>query len=99
MIIISENDEIPESFDLCIYPKLENNLPTHTTVNKLSMHLMPMLFPLIFPSGDLAWYPGHKQNNKVTTQLSALQYYSYRLSYRDPDSFTRTTRKQKLEVL
>ena len=41
----------------------------------------PLLFPLMFPSGDVGWtYHLRSRNEK---NLSARQYYGYRLAYRD----------------
>ena len=45
---------IPDDYDLCIYPKNNLNYETKKVyMNKLSHHVDPMVFPILFPSGDL----------------------------------------------
>lgn len=55
---------------------------------KQSTHIDPMSFPLLFPSGDLGWTSNiFWTGNIETKQISILQYYAYRLMYRDIDQF------------
>ena len=76
-------DDFPDDYDLCVYPK---NLPEtekeYTYLSKLSHHVDPMLFPIMFPSGDLGWSIGHSKKPNSVEKLSTLQHYSYRLAYR-----------------
>ena len=38
------------------YPKeVSENEVTHTYINKLSHHVDPMVFPIMFPWGDIGW--------------------------------------------
>ena len=82
--IIVPNSDIIEDYDLCIYPKdLPDNVPEHTYLNKLSQYVDPMIFPLLFPAGDLGWSTNHPKHPKSKNgNLSIFQYYLYRLSYR-----------------
>lgn len=49
---------------------------------------MHMIFPLLFPSGDLVWTPSIFQTgNNKTKQTSVLQYYAYYLMHRDTGKF------------
>ena len=50
-LIISGEGEIPSYFDLCLYPRNPDNSPSHIFIHKLSHHLDPMVFPILFPSG------------------------------------------------
>ena len=80
--IIVSQDQIPENYDICIYPKHVSNNHEITYLNKLSHHVDPMVFPLLFPSGDLGWSIGYLKKPNVTENLTTLQYYLYRLAYR-----------------
>lgn len=106
-IIVSKN-EMPLDYDLCLYPKTMNsNSITCTTLSKLSHHVDPMVFPILFPSGDLGWSFGYTKHDTTSNytknienveksykkktkikrlskynKITALQYYSHRLSYR-----------------
>lgn len=46
----------------------------------------PLIFPLLFPGGDLGWSPLRKQVDNEQ-RASALQFYSYRLAYRQLKKF------------
>ena len=60
-IIVSKSG-IPDDYDLCIYPKQNlNNETKKIYLNKLSRHVDSMVFPLLFPSGDLGWSIGYKK--------------------------------------
>ena len=62
--IIVSQDQIPENYDICIYPKHVSNNHEITYLNKLSHHVDPMVFPLLFPSGDLGWSIGYLKKTK-----------------------------------
>ena len=59
-----------------------------TYIKKLSLHLDPLIFPIMFPHGDLGWNPSFKQNLDASKKLSPLQYYSYRLAFRPKKKFS-----------
>lgn len=83
-IIVSDSG-LPENYDLCVYPKeLPENHPPDTYLNKLSQFVDPMVFPLLFPLGDLGWSTNYLQNYQLKEKknLTLLQYYLYRLAYR-----------------
>lgn len=88
-LIVSRNGDIPQQFDFCIYPR---TVPTDkkpvTFLNKLSLHLDPLTFPIMFPLGDLGWNFEFKQNFYCKKILSPLQYYSCRLAYRLKGEFS-----------
>ena len=72
-----------------MYPKnIPNNEKKHTYINKLSHHIDPMVFPLLFPLGDLGWSIGYTKKPNEKEKLTILQYYSYRLAYRPNDKFS-----------
>ena len=55
-------------------------------MNHLSSNIDPMVYPLLFPYGDLGWIPGTLHNAKYRcskyNKITCLQFYSYRLSVR-----------------
>ena len=59
-IIIRKNNAAP--FDLCVYPKnIKKGDKQYTTINKLTHHIDPLVFTLLFPHGDLSWSIGYKK--------------------------------------
>ena len=57
-MIVSKDGDIPTLFDLCVYPKcLQDREKSQSYLSKLSFHVDHMTFPIMFPSGDLAWSP------------------------------------------
>ena len=52
----------------------------------MSANCDPMIYPLIFPRGDLGWIHGmqHKSNYSTSKRhaVTLLQFYSYRLAVR-----------------
>uniref|UniRef100_A0A0K0EGY7 Helitron_like_N domain-containing protein n=1 Tax=Strongyloides stercoralis TaxID=6248 RepID=A0A0K0EGY7_STRER len=82
-IIVSKDGVVPD-FDLCVYPIANEK---STLLPKLSAHIDPMVFPLLFPNGDLGWTCLIMQEAKKTKQISAFHYYSYRLMYRNIEHF------------
>lgn len=70
-LIVSKDGEIP-NFDLCVYPKcVPEGVDSYTYLNKLSFHVDPMTFPIMFPCGDLGWSPLFKHRNSAK-RLTAL---------------------------
>ena len=58
-IVVTDGDKIPEDYDVCVYPKNNDNNIEKTYINKLSHFVDPMQFPLLFPAGDLGWSIGY----------------------------------------
>ena len=59
-IIIRKNNAAP--FDLCVYPKnIKKGDKQYTTINKLTHHINPLVFTLLFPHGNLIWSIGYKK--------------------------------------
>ena len=55
-LIVSKDGNIPTTFDLCVYPNcLSDGVDSHSYLNKLSFHVDPMTFPIMFSCGDLGW--------------------------------------------
>lgn len=75
-IIVSKSG-ISNNFDLCIYPKFEDADYKISYLNKLSHHVDPMVFPLLFPSGDLGWSTGYtkKSDSRKYDTMTLLQFY------------------------
>ncbi|XP_051173501.1 uncharacterized protein LOC127289553 [Leptopilina boulardi] len=63
--------------DICIYPKNSESIP----ISSLSANVDPMTYPLMFPSGDPGWTVNIK-HIKGNRNVTPLQFYMYRLSYR-----------------
>lgn len=81
-LILATNDgNVPKNIDLCVYPKQipigKNDIEV---LNLLSQHIDPMIFPLLFPKGDLGWTVNN--NFEDSNNITPNQYYSYRLAYR-----------------
>ena len=55
--------------------------------SKLSFHVDPMTFPIMFPTRDLEWSPLFKQYTNTHENLSSLQYYSYPVAHRPNNKF------------
>lgn len=82
-LIVSKDGSVPEKIDVCVYPKCPKGVESRTFISDLSFHLDPMLFPLLFPSGDLGFSEKYTLTNGK--KMSAMQYYCSRLAWR-PDS-------------
>lgn len=63
-VFVGNNGEPPTKRDLTIYPKFSTSTTTTTTthdtqtLNILSHHCDPMVYPLLFPKGDFGWSRG-----------------------------------------
>ena len=68
-IIVSKDGIIPD-FDLCVHPKSSDK---GVLLPKLLAHIDPMIFPTLFPNGDLGWTPYINADNRVynKTNISA----------------------------
>ncbi len=54
VVFVGENGEQPSKRDLVIYPNSENS----RTISFLSHLKDPMVYPILFPKGELGWSPG-----------------------------------------
>ena len=77
-VFVANDGAPPAKIDFTISPKdqpLQN-------INTLSPHCDPMVYPLLFPFGDLGWMPGMQHEEERSTlknkQMSQLQFYCYR---------------------
>ena len=79
-IFVGENGEPPHDRDIAIYP--ENSPPRNMPYT--SPNADPMVYPILFPYGDLGWAPGLKHQSEHSTKkrntVSLLQFYSYKLA-------------------
>ena len=65
----NSSSTIPDDYDLYIYPKHNSNCETKKVyMNKLSHHVDPMVFPILFPFGDLGWSIGYKKKPNVDSK-------------------------------
>ena len=75
-------DGVPPDRDLVVYPRGDHL----QTISCLSPHADPLIYPLLFPHGELGWRMGmqHVPENasRVRQQLTHLQHYAYRLAVR-----------------
>ena len=78
--ILSDKGMVSE-VEYCVYPKNSDVKEKTTFIKFISHHLDPMVFPILFPAGDLGWSTGYTKNEKTKENLSTLQYYSYRLAF------------------
>ena len=77
-IFVGHNGEPPIEKDICIYCKAEEPIRIHN----ISKHVDPMTYPLLYPHGGFGWMPNMKSNIKHCN-ISALQFYSYKLLIRE----------------
>ena len=76
-----------QQLSIYLYMKcLPKGVDFHLHLNKLSFHINPMTFPIMFLCGDLRCSPFLTHYNRAK-RLSVLQYYSYRLAYRLNEKF------------
>lgn len=73
------------NLDFCVQP---NSSRTVQRINPLSRHIDPMVFPLLFPSGESGWTTLVKQRANgdqatVARSITPLQFYSYRIAVRN----------------
>jgi len=79
LIFENANGEPPFERDIRVHYR-DPRPPKQISI--LNANLDPMVYPIIFPKGDIGWSPDLKHKNS-TNRMSQLQYYSYRLSVRD----------------
>ena len=75
-------DGEPPVRDLAVYPRGDRL----QTISCLSPHADPLVYPLLFPHGELGWRAGvqhvPERAARVRHQLTHLQHYAYRLAVR-----------------
>jgi hypothetical protein len=75
-------DGAPPTPDLFVHPN--NQAPRR--ISYMSPNCDPMLYPMLFPRGDMGWFPGmdhtEEHRSQKRTRVTLLQYYSYRLACR-----------------
>jgi hypothetical protein len=73
----------PPNRDIVVYP---SDKP-HQRIHYMSSNCDPMVYPILFPRGDLGWFSGIKhvpeKSTKVRNTVTILQFYSYRLAIRE----------------
>ena len=93
-VFIGDHGAPPGNHDIVVYPK---NRPLRH-ISYMNKHCDPMIYPLLFPTGQFGWDPTKQHNAAFQTlsrvRLTQLQYYSYRLAIR-PD-FSAIHRSGKL---
>ena len=81
-VFVGPDGAPPVQKDIVVYPK---DRPL-CNLSYMSANLDPMVYPLLFPSGDLGWVCGtlHAEPNRTRelNKVTLLQYYSYRLAIR-----------------
>ena len=88
-IFVGNDGAPPANRDFIVYPK---GKPC-TRIKDISANCDPMVYPIFFPKGDPGWIQGEehkgpnakkKEDGKVhRTDVTHLQFYSYRLAIRD----------------
>lgn len=78
-LIESGSGDVP-AFDLAVHPK---NRVGCKRLNYCSRHVDPMIFTLLFPSGDSGWTINAPNAVTNGNKLSTLQFYSSRLAVRE----------------
>ena len=81
-IFVGEEGAPPTTLDFAVHPESGQS----TTTSNLSPHMDPMVYPLLFPSGEQGWEIGlkHKAENatSIRQKLTMLQYYAFRMAIR-----------------
>lgn len=82
VIIVSKHNSIPENFDVCVYPKSSENNKQIIYLSKLSFHIDPMLFPILFPGGNLGCSTGFDKKPNCTSKNNV--YFTLNIYRRSP---------------
>lgn len=75
-IVNSKSGEINRRVEVRVYPKSANE---SNFIDMSSIHTDALLFPLLFPAGDLCWT---YETSSTAKRITASQYYGARLSIR-----------------
>ncbi|XP_071039999.1 uncharacterized protein [Parasteatoda tepidariorum] len=96
VVVTGAEGLIPDHVQFIAYPKHQF---VCQKMYKLSHHVEPMVFPLLFPSGD----PGYSlnvPNNAGSSRVTAVQYFGWRLRVlRDFNIFTSAGRLSQQYIL
>ena len=83
VIFSGEDGAPPAAIDITIYPR---DRPC-CRISHMSANCDPMVYPLLFPRGDLGWHPDMQHTEERCTpkqkRVTLLQFYSYRLAIRE----------------
>ncbi|GBL76539.1 hypothetical protein AVEN_53276-1 [Araneus ventricosus] len=78
-IFVGDKEEPPASRDICIYP-VGNSCKN---ISPLNQCCDPMVYPLLFPRGELGWNINMKHSEEGrSSKYTQLQFYAYRLAVR-----------------
>lgn len=81
-VFVGEDGAPPGNHDIVIYPK-DQELKN---ISYLNCNCDPMIYPLLFPTGQMGWHSSMRHNmerqTKVRTKVTQLQYYSFMLAIR-----------------
>ena len=93
-VFVGQDGAPPGNHDIVVYPR---NQPLRQ-ISYMNKHCDPMMYPLLFPTGQFGWDPAMQHNPAFQTasrkKLTQLQYYAYRLAVRP--SFSAIHRGGKL---
>ncbi|GBN15889.1 hypothetical protein AVEN_144698-1 [Araneus ventricosus] len=77
---VGDNGEPPANRDICIYPVCNSC----NNISPLHQYCDPMVYPLLFPRGELGWNINMKHSEEGRpskyTQVTQLQFYAYWLA-------------------
>ena len=92
-VFVGDDGMPPAQRDFVVYPR---DKPVQN-IHYLSANIDPMTYPLLFPRGDLGWMPGIMHNLEKRTKsrntVTMLQFYSFRLAFRQQFSPLHTSSK------
>ena len=94
-VFVGDDGAPPGNHDIVVHPKSQplNN------ISFLNKHCDPMMYPLLFPTGQFGWDSTERHNSQHSTstrnRITQLQYYSFRLAYRS-NEFSAIHRAGKL---
>ena len=92
-VFVGKDGAPPVDVDIAVHPR---NQPLQQ-IKTMSSNLDPMIYPLLFPRGDLGWSPDMKHTEERKTEkrnrTTMLQFYSYRLAVRDAFSAIHKSKK------
>jgi len=85
-VFVGDDGAPPVLNDIVIYPR---DRPL-SNLSYMSANCDPMVYPLLFPRGDLGWVQGtlHVEAKRTPKRqtVTLLQYYAYRIAIREPFS-------------
>ena len=94
-VFVEENGMPPDNISTCVYSRHEPN--TNCNISYLDQNCDPLSYPLLFPYGEPGWYSTMEHNSDKATEkrkrLTILQYYAYRIAFRNKDDILHNCRK------